>query len=132
MTGVELRDNRLKHLVFRIAQHATATVKLGHAEVESDGDRARVTAPAWLRLLGREQPLGDIRLFAHRQSDDSWLVTTERPIVVRASQFQLDLAALKPLCGLKGMNDEVSVAVTLRLVRGAGAPGDSLEISATQ
>lgn len=117
-TGIELRDNRMREMLFETEKFGTATVS---AKVDADeidalkpGQAMHTTIEGILTLHGETRPLPMDILIA-RSGDDQLLVTSEKPVVVNAPEFGLvaGVERLREVAGLPSISTAVPVSFVL-------------------
>ena len=117
-TGIELRDERMREMLFQTGDYSLATVsaKVDPAEIEGlgDGDPKRMVVEANLMLHGVSRPL-PIELFVARSGDERLIVTSAKPVVVNAPEFELGagVEALREIAGLPSISLAVPVSFVL-------------------
>lgn len=116
-TAIELRDDRMREMLFDTAQYPTAEVaaKIDSAALEAlgPGEATDMAVEANLSLHGNERPVTmDVKVA--RVGDHSLIVTTNRPVIVNAPEFALGegVEALRAIAGL----DSISLAVPVSFV----------------
>lgn len=117
-TNIELRDDRMREMLFDTAQYPTAEVS---ARIDSEsvamlepGESTNMTVEAMLSLHGTERPVTmDVKVA--RSGDHSLLVTTNRPVIVNAPEFALSdgVEALRAIAGLPSISLAVPVSFVL-------------------
>ncbi|MCR9105453.1 MAG: YceI family protein [Gammaproteobacteria bacterium] len=117
-TLIDIRNERMRELLFKTAQFPTATV---NAQIDSDtlaavaaGGTASVEVPVTLALHGVEKTL-NVALMAIGNAERDIRVFTVRPVLVSASQFGLDdgITALQKIAGLNAISTVVPVTLNL-------------------
>lgn len=117
-TGIELRDERMREMLFDTVNFATAAVA---AKIDADavaglapGESVAMAVTAMLTLHGetRELPLN---LVVARLGDSRLLVVSKEPVIVNASQFRLaeGVQALQEIAGLPSISFAVPVSFVL-------------------
>jgi polyisoprenoid-binding protein YceI len=121
-TLVEIRNQRIRDLLFQTAKFPVATVT---AEVDpavfaasNSGGVRQVDLPIKLAMHGREKNLSAY-LSVVVEDDGDLIVTTTHPVLVNASDFDLEggIEALRKVAGLKSISAVVPVSMQLRFVR---------------
>lgn len=116
-TNIELRDDRMREMLFDTAQYPTAEIsaKVDAAAIDAlePGESTDMAVEAMLSLHGAERPL-TMEVVVARTGDHSLLVTTKRPVIVNAPEFALGdgVEALRAIAGL----DSISLAVPVSFV----------------
>ena len=117
-TGIELRDDRMRDMLFETEQHGLANVSaqvdMGRLERLDPGDSMELTVEGILELHGESRPLV-MEVLATRSGDNRMLVTTRKPIVVNAPDFNLGegVEALREIAGLPSISLAVPVSFVL-------------------
>jgi polyisoprenoid-binding protein YceI len=117
-TGIEIRDQRLRDLLFEVATYPAAdlTLDVDAAQVMAlpVGGHLVLNASATLSLHGQSAAL-PIEARITRTSDTRWLVTSERPAIVAATNFELinGVEELRKVAGLQAIASAVPVTFTL-------------------
>lgn len=117
-TGVPIRNERLRTLLFDTATHPVATVaaQVDAAAVQAlrVGNSLLVSTPATLALHGLSAEVaGEFRI--SRISAKQWRVSTEAPLIVNASAFGLvdGVEALRSIAKLQTLAAAVPVTASL-------------------
>jgi hypothetical protein len=119
-TGIEIRDERMRELLFQTDRYPRArlSAQLDMAQLKTigPGEQGSVTAEAELNLHGQRANL-TIDAAVARLEDGSLLVTSEEPLVVTASQFELlaGIERLREIAGLPSISPAVPVTFRLTL-----------------
>ena len=116
-TAIELRDERMRAMLFETETHPTLTITSETAldafsEMEG-GDRKRIEADITVGLHGVENAyFAD--LFVTRVGADKVLVESASPVLVHAADFELDggLEALREVAALPSISPAVPVSVS--------------------
>lgn len=117
-TGIEIRDQRLRDLLFEVAKfpEAVITMAVDPSQVRALGlgKHVIVKAGANLQLHGFSNPL-PVALRVTRTQQAQWLVTSERPVIVDAVNFGLiqGVDELRKVAGLQAIAGGVPVTFTL-------------------
>ena len=120
-TGIEIRDQRMRDLLFEVATFPAAdlTLDVDAAQVRAlpVGGQSLQKASATLSLHGQSTTL-PIEARITRTSDTRWLVTSERPAIVTATNFELinGVEELRKVAGLQAIASAVPVTFTLAFV----------------
>lgn len=121
-TGVDIRDQRMRDVLFETATYPKASVsaKLDPAAFAQLGVGESKTVPitATLDLHGMKEAV-DTKLTVTRAGPDMVLVTTTRPIIVDAASFGLGegVEKLRELASLPAIAPAVPVSFTLTYTR---------------
>ena len=117
-TGIEIRDERMREVLFEVVKFPTATVT---ATVSPDildavtaGGAVTTELPVKLALHGMEKSLL-ITVRAVGQAGGKLHVFTPQPVLVNASDFNLaaGIVALQEIAGLSSISTAVPVTVNL-------------------
>ena len=117
-TTIEIRDERMRELLFETGQYPLATVqlKLDPALIDdlAIGASATVAAEAELSLHGTLSPL-TVALTVAKLTDQRLLVTSDKPVIVNASAvgLELGLEKLREIAGLPSISPAVPVTFLL-------------------
>lgn len=117
-TGIEIRDQRMRELLFDTATfgQATATLDVDLAPLKTldIGAQQVVQTEVALQLHGMTAQL-PAELRVTRTGEKQWLVTSEQPLVVNADSFGLSdgIEALRSVAGLKAIASGVPVTLVL-------------------
>jgi polyisoprenoid-binding protein YceI len=116
-TSIELRDERMREMLFDTSNYPVAKVT---AMVDSavlnglePGESTDMAVEARVSLHGTERPVTmDVKVA--RVGDHSLIVTTNRPVIINAPEFALGegVEALRAIAGL----DSISLAVPVSFV----------------
>ncbi len=122
-TGIDIRDQRMREMLFETGRFALAT-----AQLSVDPAAVKALAPGEHRLLRTDVALDlhgltnrlPAELRITRLDDRAWLVTSEQPLVVDATRFGLinGIDALRQVAGLQSIGSGVPVSLTLRFTGG--------------
>lgn len=122
-TGIEIRDQRLRELLFETTLHPQAEVslKLDPAQISTlePGQFKVLDSKATLALHGLSMTV-PASLRVSRLDARHWLVTSEQPVIVNAAQFNLleGLEKLREVAGLKAIGAGSPVTFSLLFKRG--------------
>lgn len=117
-TGIELRDERMREMLFDTARYATAEVT---AEVDVDairdlsaGQSIDLTIEGRVDLHGQSQPL-TMEVVVTRSGEHRLLVVSKKPVIINAPQFALSegVEALREIAGLPSISLAVPVSFVL-------------------
>jgi polyisoprenoid-binding protein YceI len=117
-TGIELRDQRMRELLFQTGTHpkASITLTLDMAKVRDipDGAHQLFDVEATLNLHNAPVKL-PAQLRVTRTGADDWLVTSEKPVLVSAADCGLGegLEALRNIVALQSIAGGVPVTFAL-------------------
>jgi polyisoprenoid-binding protein YceI len=123
-TGIELRDDRMRTILFEIANHPTATftaaIDLAAIGTLAVGEQRRMPLAGQLSLHGLTAPV-ETQVVVTRAADGKVLVASLDPVVVNAASFGLTagLAELQKLANLPGITPDVPVSFQLTFTRDA-------------
>jgi polyisoprenoid-binding protein YceI len=119
-TGIEIRDERMRELLFQTERYPrarlSAQLDMNQLRQIAPGEQGTITAEAELDLHGQRATLTINAAVVHRQ-DGSLLVSSEEPLVVTASQFELGagIERLREIAGLPSISPAVPVTFRLTL-----------------
>lgn len=117
-TAIDIRDERMREMLFNTDEFAVATVTLdieaGLLENLEVGQRISTAVEAELRLHGQAQGV-TAEVTVARLADDRLLVTSEKPVVLDAAAFGLadGIEKLRAVAGLSGITPAVPVTFVL-------------------
>lgn len=117
-TGIPIRDERLRALLFDVEHYGTATittqVDAAAAAALPIGSFQVTTSDATLDLHGVSAAL-PVELRVTRIAAKRWLVTSEKPVIVNAGQFHLGegIEALRAAANLQSIANGVPVTFAL-------------------
>ncbi|WP_299329280.1 YceI family protein [Parasphingopyxis sp.] len=121
-TGVDIRDERMRDILFVVTDHPTATVtaQIDPASFETlgVGESTGTTIEGTLSLTGIDAPVrGDVTVT--RIGPDRVLVVSDAPIIVEARRFELldGLAQLQAIVELSSITPVVPVSFSLTFER---------------
>ncbi len=123
-TGVEIRDQRMKELLFQTGQYPTARlvarIDLAPLATLATGGQMRLPLSGELSLHGVSVPVST-QVAVTRVADDRVLVASLDPLVVNAASFGLvkGLAELQALAKLPSITPDVPVTFQLTFARDA-------------
>ncbi len=121
-TGIDIRDERMRNILFDVATHPTAifatTIDLASLNSLSIGDQRRMPLAGQLSLHGLTAPV-ETQVTITRAADGKVLVNSLDPIIINASSFGLTegLAELQKLAKLPGITPDVPVSFQLTFSR---------------
>lgn len=117
-TGIELRDDRMRDMLFETGTfglaNVSASVDIDKLERLSPGESTRMILEIMVSLHGNSRPL-QVEVVAARTGDTRMLVTSTRPVVVNAPEFGLGegVEALREIAGLPSISLAVPVSFVL-------------------
>lgn len=117
-TGIDIRNERMRDIVFQVAQHAEATVSVPVDAAVLDslpvGESITGTYTATVSLHGLNQEVAaDLKVV--KLADDSIQVSTVRPLIVGAAAFGLEdeVEQLRVIANLASITPNIVVNFTL-------------------
>jgi polyisoprenoid-binding protein YceI len=119
-TAIDIRDQRMRDMLFETADFPTATLtaQLDLREIEGigPGGQADITTEAQLDIHGVNASL-TVHATVARLDERTLLVTSSEPLVVTASQFGLGAGVekLREIAGLPSISPAVPVTFRLTL-----------------
>jgi polyisoprenoid-binding protein YceI len=117
-TSIEIRDERMREMLFQTDQYSQATVsaKVDMAALEAmqPGQSESMTIEGMVSLHGESRPI-PISVVVARSGADHLLVTSEKPVIVNATEFKLaeGVEALREVAGLPSISLAVPVSFVL-------------------
>lgn len=117
-TGIDIRNQRMRDILFETAKFPAATVSAQLDPATFDklavGDSLTQTVPLTIDLHGT-RATAEAKLTVTRSAPGRVLVTTTRPVIVTADQFGLtgELEQLQALAKLPAISPAVPVTATL-------------------
>ena len=117
-TGIEIRDDRMRDMLFETDRFGLANVSVTVDPAQLDrldpGESSQMVVEASLSLHGVSRPL-QMELMVVRSGDSRLVVTSARPVVVNASDFELagGIEALREVAGLPSISLAVPVSFVL-------------------
>ena len=119
-TRVDIRNQRMRHLFFEVAEHPEALISTqlspGDMETLATGAPVERELPLRVSIHGSSSEVtAKLRAIA---TGGQLYVTTLEPILISASDFGLEsgVTALREIAGLKSIARAIPVTVNLRLV----------------
>lgn len=121
-TGVDIRDERMREVLFVVADNPTANVT---AQIDATafealgiGESAETTLDGTLSLKGIDAPF-QAEVTVTRTGADSVLAVSNAPVIVEAARFELTegLGQLQELAGLPSITPVVPVSFALTFTR---------------
>ncbi len=120
-SGIGIRNERMKSMLFDVSQFATATITADISGLDTNslniGDMIAATVPLTLDLHGVKKELKtDVIVIA---LNDGLLVTSRSPVIVKAADFGLlaGIEALREAAKLPSIAQSVPVSFQLRFTR---------------
>lgn len=117
-TSIELRDDRMRDMLFETGTYGTASIS---AQVDGEkldsmqpGTSVEMTVEGVLSLHGESRPLV-IEAVVARVGDHALLVTSKKPVIINAPEFKLGegVEALREIAGLPSISLAVPVSFVL-------------------
>jgi polyisoprenoid-binding protein YceI len=117
-TSIELRDERMREMLFQTDQYSLSTVT---AKVDADalnalqaGQSVRMAVEGMVSLHGESRPV-PMHVVVTRSGAHSLLVTSEKPVIINAPEFKLGegVEALREVAGLPSISLAVPVSFVL-------------------
>lgn len=120
-TMIEIRDTRMREMLFKVGDFASATVsaKLSEAIMAIDvGNQMRTEVSGQLDLHGTKSQI-TLPLVIAKLNDSTFVATTTKPVIVNASQFGLasGIEALQSIAGLNAIGLAVPVTFSVTFTR---------------
>ena len=121
-TGIDIRDKRMREMLFEVASfpEATVTMEIPDQRVAElgPGEHLTLDATATLALHGTEKAV-DTALAVTRLKDGTVQVTNVRPVVIQAADFGLarGVEKLREVAGLPSISPAVPADFTLYFVK---------------
>ena len=119
-TAIELRDERMREMLFETNQYSAATVGTtvdASALPSEPGQSVRMTVEAEISLHGIDRTM-PIDLIVVRSGENGLVVSSAQPVIVNASQFRLveGIQKLTEVAGLPNISTAVPVSFVLTFV----------------
>lgn len=117
-TAIELRDERMREMLFETDQYPTATITLSvdseQLDALQEGEQISVTTEAELSIHGTTSKV-PVAMTIARLHMNRLLAISEKPIVINAGQVGLDagLEKLREIAGLPSISPAVPVTFIL-------------------
>lgn len=119
-TGIDIRNQRMRELLFNTNANPDATVALelgdhlGQALAMSPGEVMTLAVPAMLELNGEPREL-NVSLQVERLAEFTFVVSSAQPVLITADQFGLQsgVDALRQVAGLNAISLAVPVDFAL-------------------
>ncbi len=117
-TAIDIRDERMRELLFDTSEYAVATVALtlapGQVISLAPGQRQSAAVEGELHLHGVTRPV-TAQVSVARLADDRLLVATETPLIVNAADVGLaeGVERLRAIAGLSSISPAVPVTFVL-------------------
>jgi polyisoprenoid-binding protein YceI len=114
-TGIPIRDERMRNLLFKIgpAARVSAEVDMQAVAMLAEAEGVTLDLEATLSLNGKESPL-PMRLDLTRLSDSQIQVVSEGLIDVAEYGYSTGIEALREIAGLQHISTDVPYQLTLR------------------
>lgn len=120
-SGIAIRDQRMREMLFDTARHPLATVALSLdralLEAMAEGESQRLPVVARLTLRGQSNRLR-AELRVSRLTEGRWRVVSEQPVLIDSAHFGLieGIDALRRVAGLQAIGGSVPVSFSLGFV----------------
>lgn len=119
-TGIDIRDERMRKLLFNTDQFGKATFTANVAELLKSVKESKsqiATLAGELSLHGKSQPLS-VEVLVTR-GKKSWVVSTVKPVVINAADYDLSggVEKLREIAKLKTISPMVPVTFVLTFTR---------------
>jgi polyisoprenoid-binding protein YceI len=117
-SAIELRDERMREMLFETKMYATATmtaqIDMAAIGEMSPGDSETMTVMGELALHGEKVSL-TFDVVAARLGDDKLMVASQKPVIIGAQQFRLTqgIEKLREVAGLPSISTAVPVTFVL-------------------
>jgi polyisoprenoid-binding protein YceI len=117
-TGIELRDDRMRDMLFETGTFGMASISAkvdgGKLDGMEPGSSVDMTVEGVLSLHGESRPLV-IEAVVARVGDHSLLVTSKKPVIINAPEYKLGegVEALREIAGLPSISLAVPVSFVL-------------------
>ena len=119
-TGIDIRNQRLKEMLFNTGQTPTATVaielgdNLTQVQGLGAGDVMTLAVPAQVQISGETRQL-NTQLRVQHLGGQQFLVSSAQPLIITADQFGLEggVEALRNVAGLNSISIAVPVDFAL-------------------
>ncbi|MFC4259065.1 cellulose binding domain-containing protein [Marinobacter lacisalsi] len=119
-TGIDIRNQRLKEMLFNTGQTPTATVAIELGENLSQvqgldaGDVMTLEVPAQVQISGETREINS-QLRVQHLGEQRFLVSSAQPLIITADQFGLEggVEALREVAGLNSISIAVPVDFAL-------------------
>lgn len=117
-TGIEIRDDRMREMLFDTANYSSATmtaqVNMTMLNELSSGESKAMAVEGELALHG-QSTLMTFEVVVARMSDGNLLVMSQKPVVINAPLFNLadGVEALREVAGLPSISAAVPVSFVL-------------------
>lgn len=124
-TAIPVRDERMRDILFKVADNPSATVSLNvpaeELQAMSAGRSSQRSIVAELSLMGVTETL-DAEVYVTKLADGGLLIQNTRPILVSAQPFGLEAGVeeLREVAGLNSITPSVVVNFALRYASGTG------------
>jgi polyisoprenoid-binding protein YceI len=117
-TGIEIRDDRMRDMLFETDRfglaNVSATVDAAKLDRLGPGDSSQMIVEANLSMHGVSRPV-QMELMVVRSGESRLVVTSARPVVINAPDFELarGVEALREIAGLPSISLAVPVSFVL-------------------
>ena len=121
-SGIDIRNERMKSMLFDVATFAAASITADLAAIDfkllKAGEALSTTLPLTLDLHGVSKKLS-ARVQVAALAGGRLLVTSREPVIIQASDFELDggIEALREVAKLPGIAQAVPVSFHLQFIR---------------
>lgn len=115
-TGTEIRDDRMREFLFEITDFPKIIISADSAILDglSTNNPSMLTTPATLTLHGVTNQV-DLAIFATKHSDGSVNIVSQKPIVIKASDYNMEGGIIKLSELVGGINITKAVPVSFSL-----------------
>ena len=118
-TGVDIRNERLKRMLFEVAKFPTARVQatLSASQLDALKTAGSVSETVKVTVSLHGMSVDKLAALSVGVSEDGLRVTSTQPIVVTAQDFGLEsgVAALQAIAGLNAISRSIPITVDLSL-----------------
>lgn len=116
-SGIGIRDQRMKEMLFEIAKFPTAVIK---SDLEGLLDESKLASPtmievpATIELHGKTKKV-TLNVLVAKTKDNQLLVTLTKPLIISAADYnlQLGIEALRKVAGLTSIGFSIPVNAAL-------------------
>lgn len=119
-TGIEIRDQRMKNVLFNVGRFASATIAADVSKLSLDslaiGESLNAQVAATITISGIEKAQ-TVNIMVTKSSGSSYQVTSTKPLIIKASDYLLidGVDKLKSIAKLPSIGYSVPVSFTLTL-----------------
>jgi len=120
-SGISIRNERMKSMLFDVARFASATISADLSNVNYSelkvGESLTAELPMVLSLHGVKKPvIADVQIMV---LSDRLVVTSRAPVIVKAADFELEagIEALRQIAKLSSIAQAVPVSFHLQFIR---------------